>query len=130
MHAARRADNITWWSMGCASRHTRGAEAARAMAADITSAGCRYFYLLGVDGAPKPRRTDRAPSQINDKIVWTPEMTQALVELRAKGTAIFWCAHKIGVSYAVAVMKCRELGLADRRNRGRKPATELVWEES
>ncbi len=126
MKASRRADGVTWWSMGCASRHTRGVEQAREMASDIISEGARRLFLSGVNGEPKPKV--RAIQPPPNKIEWTPEMDAALRALRASGMAIFWCAHEIGVCYQVAVMRCRELGLADRRNRGRKTGEMLAAE--
>lgn len=54
-------------------------------------------------------------------ITWTDEMIAVLRDLRAKGVPIFSCAERIGVAYATCVYKCRELGIADRRNHGRVP---------
>jgi hypothetical protein len=59
-------------------------------------------------------------------MTWTPSMVEALRKMRAGGTAIYWCAFDIGVSYKAAVLKCRELGIADRRNRGRTTGEAIV----
>jgi hypothetical protein len=55
------------------------------------------------------------------RINWTPGMLAALRELRAANLPLYLCAERIGVSYPTAVYKARELGIADRRKRGRKP---------
>jgi len=56
-------------------------------------------------------------------IIWTDDMLAALHTLRGQGIPLYVCAEKIGVGYATAVYKARELGLADRLNRGRVPGT-------
>ncbi len=48
-------------------------------------------------------------------------MLQRLRDLRAAGEPLLICAEQIGVAYATAVYKARELGLAQRLNRGRRP---------
>jgi hypothetical protein len=53
------------------------------------------------------------------KLYWAPEMIDALRALRRRNVPIYRCAERVGVGYASAVYKCRELGIADRRNRGR-----------
>jgi hypothetical protein len=53
-------------------------------------------------------------------VTWTPEMIGALKELRALNVPLYRCAERIGVAYPTAVYKARDLGLAGRRNRGRK----------
>jgi hypothetical protein len=58
--------------MGCASRHARGADAARELARDITSEGARRLFLSGVNGEPKPKV--RAAQPTTNKIEWTPEI--------------------------------------------------------
>jgi len=50
-------------------------------------------------------------------VVWTYDMIAELKRLRALNTPLFLCAELIGVCQA-AVLKARELGIADRRNRG------------
>jgi hypothetical protein len=62
-------------------------------------------------------------------VAWTEEMIAALRDLRAQGAAIYFCAEKIGVSYDLAVHKCRELGIANRRNRGRRRASDVIRDE-
>ncbi|MGD0109297.1 MAG: hypothetical protein ABSC06_35460 [Rhodopila sp.] len=52
---------------------------------------------------------------------WTPEMVQALRDLRSGGLPLYLCAERIGVSYSTAVYKAREMNLAQRLNRGRRP---------
>jgi hypothetical protein len=52
---------------------------------------------------------------------WTDEMIATLRALRAKRVPPFVCAERIGVSYPVIVLKARELGLAQRFNKGRTP---------
>jgi hypothetical protein len=47
-------------------------------------------------------------------------MIRRLRELRGAGEPLFICAEIIGVAYATAVYKARELKLADRLNRGRR----------
>ena len=37
------------------------------------------------------------------------------------GLPLYLCAERIGVSYSIAVYKARELNLAQRLNRGRRP---------
>jgi hypothetical protein len=53
------------------------------------------------------------------RIVWTADMLAELRKLRARGVPLYRCAERIGVSYPTAVYKARELGIAQRRNRGR-----------
>ncbi len=52
------------------------------------------------------------------RIAWTDDMLAALRRLRAEGVPIYKCAIEIGVAYPTAAYKCRDLGLADRRNPG------------
>jgi hypothetical protein len=47
-------------------------------------------------------------------------MIARLQQLRDAGEPLLICAERIGVGYATAVDKARELGLADWRNRGRR----------
>jgi hypothetical protein len=55
-------------------------------------------------------------------LVWEQPMLDRLVELRSKQRMpLYICAEKIGVSYASAVYKARELNLAQRMNSGRRP---------
>jgi len=49
---------------------------------------------------------------------WTDEMLATLHRLRASGEPMFRCAIELGVSEAAVFRKCRELGIAGRRNRG------------
>ena len=48
---------------------------------------------------------------------WTPEMDEALVELRAAGVPILECAEQIGVSTPVCRKRADELGLPVRSRR-------------
>ena len=59
-------------------------------------------------------------------IVWTPGMVDALHNLRSRNVALRECAHVIGVDHEVATRKARELGIADRRNRGRTRGEYLI----
>jgi hypothetical protein len=53
-------------------------------------------------------------------------MLAALHTLRAAGEPLLICAEIIGVPYAAAVYKARELDLAQRLNRGRSPGRDQV----
>jgi len=53
-------------------------------------------------------------------VVWTHDMIAELKRLRALDTPLFLCAELIGVCNQSAALKARELGIADRRNRGRR----------
>lgn len=57
-------------------------------------------------------------------------MLAMLQEMRARGTRLEDCAERIGVCYASAVYKARELGIANRLNRGRMPGVRAVLEAS
>lgn len=46
-------------------------------------------------------------------------MVSALRSMRSRRTPLFLCAERLGVCYATAVYKARELGIAQRLNRGR-----------
>jgi hypothetical protein len=59
---------------------------------------------------------------------WTDDMIATLRTMRAEGEALYWCAIRIGVAYPTCVYKARELGLADRMNRGARPATKVLQE--
>lgn len=61
-------------------------------------------------------------------IVWTNEMTAALLKLRRGGTSLYECSEIIGVCYQVAVFKARELGVAARMNKGRMPGQAMARE--
>ena len=52
------------------------------------------------------------------RLVWTPEMVDALKSMRRQGVPLLRCAELIGVAYPTAVYKARELSLAGRH---RKP---------
>jgi hypothetical protein len=52
-------------------------------------------------------------------IRWTPDMLAKLCELRKQAVPLYRCAEQIGVGYPTAVYKARELGIAQRFNRGR-----------
>lgn len=58
-------------------------------------------------------------------LTWTEDMLAALRKLRAEGESVFACSEEIGVCYPTALAKCHELGLAERRNRGRTSGREL-----
>lgn len=51
-------------------------------------------------------------------------MVTALRRLRGQGVPLYECAESIGVAYPTVVYKARELGLADRMNRGRTSGRE------
>lgn len=57
-------------------------------------------------------------------IEWTPEMLQALIELRKAGQTIKYCAEIIGVNHELCRQKAIELGLNQRNNTGRRPGTD------
>jgi hypothetical protein len=54
-----------------------------------------------------------------NRIIWTADMVAELRKLRARGVPLYRCAERIGVGYSTAVYKARELGIAQRLNRGR-----------
>lgn len=54
------------------------------------------------------------------KVTWTDAMDAALRRLRSDGVPIYECAERIGVAYPTAVHRCRELGIANRLNSGRR----------
>jgi hypothetical protein len=56
-----------------------------------------------------------------NRVEWTVEMLAVLHDLRAARVPLYHCAELIGVGYATAVYKARELGLAARFNHGRIP---------
>lgn len=62
------------------------------------------------------------------RVTWTSDMLAALQRMRADGTAIYWCAEEIGVDYGTAVLKCRELGIANRMNRGPRTGEQVIQE--
>lgn len=62
----------------------------------------------------RPKSTSRKP-----KLVWDCDMIASLRTQRAAGVPLYVCAERIGVGYPEAVYKARELGLAQRMNRGR-----------
>lgn len=55
------------------------------------------------------------------RVEWTDGMVATLRSMRAEGTPLYLCAERVGVSYPTAVYKARELRIANRMNRGRKP---------
>jgi hypothetical protein len=62
-------------------------------------------------------------------INWTAEMLAELRAMRARGVPLYRCAERVGVHYSSAVYKARELGIAQRCNRGRKPGEQVFAEE-
>lgn len=60
------------------------------------------------------------------KLRWTPEMVEALREMRGRKVPLYLCAERIGVGYPASVYKARELGIANRMNRGRIPGEKLL----
>jgi hypothetical protein len=44
------------------------------------------------------------------KMIWTDEMLGTLRAMRAAGVPLFVIAERVGVAYATANLKCRELG--------------------
>lgn len=63
------------------------------------------------------KRRGRPPS-----VIWTEEMLETLRDMRSRGAPLFMCADRIGVAYATAVLKARELGIADRMPADRRAA--------
>jgi hypothetical protein len=63
---------------------------------------------------------------MTNRITWTPEMREALRQLRSRGVPLYYCAEKIGVGYPAAVYEARRLGIAGRMNNGRTPGTEIA----
>jgi hypothetical protein len=59
-------------------------------------------------------------------IIWTPDMLAKLRELRERAVPLYHCAERIGVGYSTAVYKARELGIAQRLNRGRVAGAKAV----
>lgn len=57
---------------------------------------------------------------------WTDDMIAELRSRRSDGVSLYMCAERIGVGYATCVYKARELGLADRMNRGRRSGEDLM----
>jgi hypothetical protein len=62
-------------------------------------------------------------------VIWSDRMLAKLQQLRDAAEPLLICAEEIGVSYETAVHKARELGLADRLNRGRRPGRRVLLEE-
>lgn len=60
------------------------------------------------------------------RVQWTDEMINTLRSMRTNGEPLLLCSEKIGVSYPTAVYKARELGIADRMNRGRYTGRDLA----
>lgn len=58
------------------------------------------------------KRRGRPPS-----IIWTPEMLETLRDMRERGAPLFLIADRVGVAYATANLKCRELGLSVERSK-------------
>lgn len=117
MKTARQSDKVTWWAIGRSAVAKHGYEHAMEMAEDIITEGNRKLFKSGANGEPRPRLKTT---------VWTEAMDSELRELRGKGTAIYWCSVEMGLPYPVCVYRCRELGIADRRNRGRKTGETLA----
>lgn len=63
---------------------------------------------------------------MSKKMEWSETMIASLRSLRAEGVALYLCAEKIGVGYPTALFKARELDLAQRLNRGRRPGTAVM----
>jgi hypothetical protein len=59
-------------------------------------------------------------------VLWTPDMLAKLRELRERAIPLYHCAEQIGVAYPTAVYKARELGIAQRFNRGRVAGAKAV----
>jgi hypothetical protein len=62
----------------------------------------------------------------NKSIRWDDDMIALLRLRRSEGVPIYLCAEQVGVSYTPAVLKCRELGIAGRFNRGRTPGETVI----
>lgn len=54
-------------------------------------------------------------------VTWTDEMIEKLKSLRLVNAPLYICAEEVGVGYATAVHKARDLDIAQRRNHGRMP---------
>jgi len=54
-----------------------------------------------------------------DKIIWTPEMTKALIHGRVNGKGYVELAEIIGVNMHAIITKCNELGFLPLGRRGR-----------
>ena len=60
----------------------------------------------------------RNTKAIHARLVWTPEMTAALVAARTEGKSYRECEKIIGVSFPTIQAKAVELGLNARRKKG------------
>ena len=66
-----------------------------------------------------PRRRSPFPKPRGQPPVhWTEDMLATLVSMRARHIPLQACAERVGVAYMVANKKARELGIAQRFNRG------------
>jgi hypothetical protein len=54
------------------------------------------------------------------KIIWTTEMLETLREMRDRGAPLFVIADRVGVAYATANLKCRELGFPRNRDKSKQ----------
>lgn len=61
-------------------------------------------------------------------VEWDADMLATLRGMRAKGRPLYDCSLAVGVGYATCVMKARELGIAQRMNRGTIPGPTAVRE--
>ena len=53
-------------------------------------------------------------------------MLQATIELRSQGHRLLICAERIGVSYPTMVHQARRMGLAERKNKGRRSGSTML----
>lgn len=51
------------------------------------------------------------------KIIWTDEMLETLRDMRERGAPLLLIAEYVGVAYATANLKCRELGFPRNRDK-------------
>lgn len=58
------------------------------------------------------------------KIIWTEDMLETLRDMRERGAPLFLIAERVGVAYATANLKCRELGFPRNRKLSKS------WESS
>jgi hypothetical protein len=59
------------------------------------------------------------------KVHWDEGMLATLRAMRSQGHTLYVCAERIGVCYPHTVYKARELGIANRMNRGQRPGLKI-----
>jgi hypothetical protein len=63
------------------------------------------------------------------RVFWDDDMVAALVDMRARGLAVWRCAVRIGVIYRHALAKAHELGVGTRRTNGAKIGRPRIFAE-